>query len=76
MEGKVAVSFYLHGKLKALVDTVQVVREVPWPVGAVWPDDESVIHVEKTAEGLMGSPVERHLLEDFHVEAGDDRRQW
>jgi hypothetical protein len=59
-----------------LVDTVQVVKEVPQPVGAVWPDDESVVHVTKPAERLMGSPVERHLLEVFHVEVGDDRRQW
>jgi hypothetical protein len=63
----VAVSFRLHDELDALVDTVQVVKEIPQPVGAVWPDDESVVHVTKPAGRLMGSPVERHLLEVFHV---------
>jgi hypothetical protein len=28
-EGKVAVSFHLHDELHVLVDTVQVVKEVP-----------------------------------------------
>jgi hypothetical protein len=73
-EEKVAVSFRLHGELNALVDTVQVVKEVPQPVGAMWPDDESVAHVTKPAERLMWSPVERHLLEVFNVEVDDDRR--
>jgi hypothetical protein len=75
-EGKVADSFRLHGELDALVDTVQVVKEVPQPVGVVRPDDESVVHVTKPAERLMGSPVERHLLEVFHVDVGNDRREW
>jgi hypothetical protein len=30
-EGKVAVSFCLHGQQNILVDTVQVVKEVPQP---------------------------------------------
>jgi hypothetical protein len=34
-EGKVAVFFRLHGELNALVDAVQVAKEVPQPVGAV-----------------------------------------
>lgn len=29
-EGKVAVSFHLHGELNVVVDTVQVVKEVCW----------------------------------------------
>jgi hypothetical protein len=44
-EGKVAISFHLHGELNVLVDTVQVVREVPQSVGAMWPDDKTVVHV-------------------------------
>jgi hypothetical protein len=64
-EGKVAVSLRLHGELNALVDTIQVVKEVLKPVRTVGPDDESVVHVAKPAEGLMGSPVERHILEVF-----------
>jgi hypothetical protein len=39
-EGKVAFSFRLHGELNVLVDTVQVIKEVPQPVGAVWADDK------------------------------------
>lgn len=46
---------------------MQVVREVPQPLRAMWPDDESVIHVTEPAEGLMSSPVEHHLLE-VHVD--------
>jgi hypothetical protein len=48
----------LHGELNALVDTVQVVKEVPQPVGAVWPHEASIIHVTEPAEWLMGSPVD------------------
>jgi hypothetical protein len=40
-EGKVTISFCVHGELNVLVDTVQVVKEVPQLVGSVWPDDES-----------------------------------
>jgi hypothetical protein len=75
-EGKVAISFHLHGELDGLVDTVQVVKEVPQPVGAVWSDDESVVHVTKPADRLMGSLVKRRLLEVFHVEVGNDQRKW
>jgi hypothetical protein len=73
-EGKVPVSFCLHGELNVLVDTIQVVEEVPQLVRAVWPDDKSVIHITVSAEGLMGSPIERHLLKVLHEEVGDDRR--
>jgi hypothetical protein len=54
-EGKVAVSFHLHGELNVLVHTVQVVREVPQPVGAMWPDDKSVVHITEPAEGLRAA---------------------
>jgi hypothetical protein len=64
-EGKVAISFHLHGELNVLVDTVQVVKEVPQPIRAVWPDDESVIHIAEPAEGLVGSPVKRHPLKSY-----------
>jgi hypothetical protein len=67
-EGKVAISFHLHGELTVLVDTVQVIRAVPQPVGSTWPDDESAIHITEPAERLMGSPVEFHLLEILHKE--------
>jgi hypothetical protein len=40
----------------------------------MWPDDESV-RITELAEGPMGSPVERHLLENLH-EDGNDQRQW
>jgi hypothetical protein len=40
------------------------------------PDDESVIHITKPAERLMGCLVERHLLKVLHEEFGDNRRQW
>jgi hypothetical protein len=33
---------------------------------------KSVIHVTEPAEGLMGSPVQHHLLEVLHEEVGDD----
>jgi hypothetical protein len=33
-EGKTAISFHLHGELNALVDTVQMVKEVPQPIRA------------------------------------------
>jgi hypothetical protein len=68
-EGKVAIYFHLHGELNALV-----VKEVPQPVGAVCPDDKSVVHIMKPAEGLMGSPVKRCLLEFLQVVVGNDRR--
>jgi hypothetical protein len=47
-EGKVAVSFRLHGELNVLVDTVQVVKEVLKPVRTVGPDDESKKKLRKT----------------------------
>jgi hypothetical protein len=75
-EGNVAISFRLHGELNVLVDTLQVVTEVPQPVRAMWPDDESVVHVTDPAEGLTESPAERYLLEVLHVEVGDNWRQW
>lgn len=43
LEGKVAVCFHLHGELNILMDTVEVVKEVPMPVRTLRPDDESVI---------------------------------
>jgi hypothetical protein len=39
----------------------------------MWPYDESV-HIMEPTEGLMGSPVECHLLEIFHEEVGDAQR--
>jgi hypothetical protein len=68
----VALSFGLHGELKALADTVQVVQEVHQLVGSVWPDDEAVVHVAKPTEGLVGGQVKRPLLEILHVEVGDE----
>jgi hypothetical protein len=56
------------------MNTGQVVKVDPQPVGSVWPDDESVVHVMELAEGLMGCPVRRYLLEILHEEVGDDRR--
>jgi hypothetical protein len=32
---------------------------------ALWPDDKSVFHVTESAQGLKGSSVECHLLEDL-----------
>jgi hypothetical protein len=66
----------LHGELNILVVTVQVVREVLQPVGSVQSDDENFVHLTALAEGLMGNPVERHLLGILYEEVGDDRRQW
>jgi hypothetical protein len=40
-EGKVTISFCVHDELNVLVDTVQVIKEVPQPVGSVWPYDKS-----------------------------------
>jgi hypothetical protein len=34
-EGKMAVSFRLHGELNLLVDTVQVIKEAPQPTGSL-----------------------------------------
>jgi hypothetical protein len=39
----------------------------------VWPDDESVLHIAKPAEGLVGSQVKRPHLEVLHIEVGNDR---
>jgi hypothetical protein len=50
-----------------------VVKDVPQPVGSVWPDFEIIVDVTETAEGIMGSPVERHLLEVLD-EVSDDRK--
>jgi hypothetical protein len=61
--------------LDVLVDTVQVVKEVPQPVRNMWSDDESAVHVTERIE-LMGSPIKSHLLEVLHEEAGNDQRQW
>jgi hypothetical protein len=58
----VALTFGLHGELNALVDTVRVVQEVLQLVRSVWPDDKSVVHVAKPAEGLVGDQVRRPLL--------------
>jgi hypothetical protein len=58
----------LCGELNVLVDTVQVIKEVCQPVRAMWPDDESVIHIIEPAEWLMGSQVEYHLLDVLHEE--------
>jgi hypothetical protein len=57
------------------VDAVQVIQEVLKLVGSMWPDDESVVHVAKPAEGLLGSQVQRPFLEVLHIEVGDDWRQ-
>jgi hypothetical protein len=51
-EGKVAVSFGLHGKLNILVDSVQVIKEVPQPILTMGPIDKSIIHVTEPAEDL------------------------
>jgi hypothetical protein len=53
-----------------------VVQEVLQLVGSVWPDDEGIVHVAKSAEGLMGNQVKRPLLKVLHIEVGDGRRQW
>jgi hypothetical protein len=73
-EGKVVVSFPLHGKLNILVDTVQVVKEVPQPVWCVQPDNKSVVHITEPAEGLISSSVECYLLEVFQEEVGNDQK--
>jgi hypothetical protein len=73
-EGKLAVSFRLHGELNVLVDTVQVVKEVPRPVGAVWPGDEIVVHVTEPAERITGIHIERHFLDVLNEEDTNDRR--
>jgi hypothetical protein len=53
----VAVSLPFHGELNILVDTVQVVKEVPQPVWSVRPYNESVVHVTEPAEGLISSQL-------------------
>jgi hypothetical protein len=75
-EWEVTLSFGLHGELSALVVTVQVVQEVLQLFVYMWPDDEGVVHVAKSAEGFVGSQVKRPLLEVLHIEVGDDSRQW
>jgi hypothetical protein len=70
----VAVSFPLHGELNILVDTVQVVKEIPQPVWSARPDNESVVHITEPAEVLISSPVESYLFEVLHEEVGDDRK--
>jgi hypothetical protein len=78
-EGKVALTFGLHGELNALVVTEQVVQEILQLIGSVWPDDRGVIRIAKPAEGLGGGgggQVKRPHLEVLHVEVGDDWRQW
>jgi hypothetical protein len=65
-EGKVAISFGLHSELNGLVDAVQVVKEVLKLVGSVWPDDKSVVHVAKPAEGLRY--MDRIVREAIEIE--------
>jgi hypothetical protein len=60
-EGKVAISFHLHGEQNDLLGTVQVVMEVPQPVRSVGSDDKSIFIL-----------VECSLLEVLHDKVGDD----
>jgi hypothetical protein len=50
------VSFRLHSELNVFLDTVQVVKELGQLLWIMWPDDEPVIHVAKSTEGLVGRP--------------------
>jgi hypothetical protein len=59
-----------------MVDTVQVVQEIPQLVRPMGPDDEGVVHVAKPAEELVRGQVNYPLLKVLHVEVGNDRREW
>jgi hypothetical protein len=75
-EGKLAISFRLYGEFNILQDSLQVVKEVPQPVGPVWPDGHSVFYVSEPEEGIMGSPAESHLLLVLYEEVGNNKREW
>jgi hypothetical protein len=64
-------SISLSMENNVLVDTVQVVKEVPQSVESMWPDDESVFHVMEPAEGLMGNLIKRDLFEILQEEVGN-----
>jgi hypothetical protein len=72
-EETLAVPFRPRGELDVLVDTVQVVKEVPQPERSVWSDGESV-HLTEVAEGLMGGLVESHLFQISHEGVDFDSR--
>jgi hypothetical protein len=72
-EGKMAVPFGLHSELNALMDTVQVfkeLRQLAWTMG---PDDERVIHVAKPAELHVDRRLQSRFLKVFYEEVGYDR---
>jgi hypothetical protein len=59
-EGKINFSFSLQGKLDISMNTAQVIRKIFFR--SVEPDDESVTHATESGEGLLGCPVEHHVL--------------
>jgi hypothetical protein len=38
-------------------------------------DDQTAFHIPENTGGLVGCPVERHLLQLFHVEFGNNQRE-
>jgi hypothetical protein len=69
-----AVPLRLHGELNALMDTVQVVKELRQLVWTMGTDDERVIHVTESAERLVDRPIQSAFFKVLHEEVGDDRR--
>jgi hypothetical protein len=59
--------------MNAVMDTVQVVKELRQLAWTMGPDDERVIHVAKPAEQLVGRPLQSRFLNVLHEELGDDR---
>lgn len=57
-----AVSFHLHDDPNVVMNTVQVVKEVPQPVKSMGLCDETVIHLMEAAERLVNCTVKHHLL--------------
>jgi hypothetical protein len=46
--------------------SIQVIKEFCQLAGSMWPDDEYVIHVAKSAEGLIGRRLQSHFFKIFH----------
>jgi hypothetical protein len=87
-KGKVALSFVVHGELNALVDTVQVVQEVLWFVGSVWPYSSSSTPCSQTSSVCVPqyqrpsfTPIQNHrhnysfVHSNFYVFRKQTRRQ-
>jgi hypothetical protein len=58
--------------MNVLVGTVHLIKEVLQLNGTMGSDDESIILETESTQGLMGCPVERHLLKVLREEIIDE----